>query len=228
LDILILDKTEISKYSENRNIFGGLMIERVSFLDEDAETEYTLPLSGGEQTGNPSGTDSKKMESYLSLKGHFLIAMPGLEDPNFSNTVICVCEHTPQGSIGVVVNRIYPSVKITDIFDELKMVHIPEAASIPIHYGGPVHMNEVFILHGPPFDWGACLTVMPDLGISNTRDILEAIALGRGPKSYLIALGCSGWGPGQMENEIIQNVWLSSPVSKDVIFDRAPRGRAPV
>ncbi|MGE0084356.1 MAG: YqgE/AlgH family protein [Desulfococcaceae bacterium] len=165
------------------------------------------------------------MESYLSLKGHFLIAMPGLEDPNFSNTVVCVCEHTLQGSIGVVINRIYPSVKIRDIFHELKMDYVPEAASIPIHYGGPVHMNEVFILHGPPFDWGACLTVMPGLGVSNTRDILEAIAQGRGPESYLIALGCSGWGPNQMETEIMQNVWLSSPASLDVIFDTAPDDR---
>ncbi|MEE4355829.1 MAG: YqgE/AlgH family protein [Desulfococcaceae bacterium] len=159
------------------------------------------------------------MESSLSLKGHFLIAMPGMEDPNFSDTVLCICEHTPNGSVGVVVNRIYPSVSVKDIYQELRIDYIPEAGAVPVHFGGPVHMNEIFILHGPPFGWEACLRITPNLGMSNTRDILEAIAMGRGPESYIIALGCSGWGANQIETEMMQNVWLSCPLSEYIIFD---------
>lgn len=168
---------------------------------------------------NNIGEENMKNESRLSLKGQFLIAMPGLNDPNFSHTVICICEHTAQGSIGLVVNRTYPSVSAADIFNELKIKNIPGTKSIPVHYGGPVHMNEIFILHGPPFHWEACVRISPSLAMSNTRDILEAIAMGTGPEFFIITLGCSGWGPDQLESEIKQNVWLSCPAAEDVIFD---------
>lgn len=155
----------------------------------------------------------------MSLKGHFLIAMPGLTDPNFSRTVVCICEHTGEGSLGLVVNRTYPSLVSKDIFEELGIEYLPELADIPIFFGGPVHMDELFILHGPPFDWGPSVIILPSLAMSNNRAILEAIALGRGPRSFQITLGCSGWGPSQVESEMMQNAWLSTPLSRDVIFD---------
>ena len=153
------------------------------------------------------------------LKGQFLIAMPALNDPNFFQTVTCISEHNSDGAVGIIVNRIHPGLSGKIIFDELKMNYIPEAENIIIHLGGPVHIGEIFVLHGPPFDWEGCLMVTPYLAMSNTRDILDAIAMGIGPKSYIISLGCAGWGPGQLESEIKENAWLTSPVVEKIIFD---------
>jgi len=154
-----------------------------------------------------------------SFKGQFLMAMPLLADQNFYQTVTCICEYTPVGAAGVIVNRVHPSLTGKDIFDELKMEYIPGAESIPIHIGGPVHIGEIFVLHGPPFGWEGCHMTTPTLAMSNTRDILEAVAMGRGPKSFIIALGCAGWGPGQLESEIKENAWLTSQVYEEIIFD---------
>jgi putative transcriptional regulator len=153
-----------------------------------------------------------------SLKGQFLMAMPGLVDPNFYQTVTCMCEHNSQGAMGLVVNRVHDALTATDIFEELQIEHSPEAKKIPIHIGGPVHIAEIFVLHGPPLGWEASLQITPNLAMSNTRDIIEAIALGKGPDSYIIALGCAGWGPGQLEAEIKQNAWLTVPVFEENIF----------
>lgn len=157
--------------------------------------------------------------SSTLLKGKFLTAMPLMLDQNFYQTVTCICEYTSAGAVGIIINRIHPSLSGKDIFDELNMEFTPAAESIPIHIGGPVHIHEIFVLHGPPFDWEGCFLVTPSLAMSNTRDILEAIAMGIGPKSYLIATGCAGWGPGQLESEIKQNAWLTSPVFEEVIFN---------
>lgn len=154
-----------------------------------------------------------------SLKGQFIMAMPGLADPNFFQTVTCISELTPEGGMGIIVNRVHPFLSGKDIFDELKIEYTPEAGSIPIHIGGPVHVNEIFVLHGPPFNWQGCFIITPSLALSNTRDILEAIAKGKGPKSYIITLGCAGWGPGQLESEIKRNAWLICPVFEEIIFD---------
>jgi len=157
-------------------------------------------------------------EYQESLKGQFLMAMPGLVDPNFYQTVTCMCEHNSQGAMGLVVNRVHDALTATDIFEELQIEHSQEAKKIPIHIGGPVHIAEIFVLHGPPLGWEASLQITPNLAMSNTRDIIEAIALGKGPDSYIIALGCAGWGPGQLEAEIKQNAWLTVPVFEENIF----------
>ena len=147
------------------------------------------------------------------------MAMPLLLDHNFYQTVTCICEYTPAGAVGIVVNRVHPSLTGKDIFDELKMEYISTAESIPIHIGGPVHIGEIFVLHGLPFGWEGCFMITPTLAMSNTRDILEAVAMGRGPQSFIIALGCAGWGPGQLESEIKENSWLTSPVFEEIIFE---------
>ncbi len=157
-------------------------------------------------------------ESRTSLKGEFLIAMPGLGDPNFSHTVVCICEHTADGSIGLVINRIEPSLTAGILFEELNLEYTEKTAVLPVYYGGPVHENEVFILHGPPFHWEGCLMVTPSLALSNTLDVLEAIAGGYGPELFLITIGCAGWGADQIESEILENVWLSCPVSENILF----------
>ena len=154
-----------------------------------------------------------------SLKGQFLIAMPGLADPNFYQTVTFICEHTPEGALGIVINRIHSSLSGKDIFKELELESGIEAESIPIHIGGPVNTGQIFLLHGSPFDWEGCFKVSPSIAMSNTLDILSALSKGDGPKSFIISLGCAGWGPGQLEFEIKQNAWLNGPVFDEIIFD---------
>ncbi|MGB5158748.1 YqgE/AlgH family protein [Desulfobacterium sp. N47] len=153
------------------------------------------------------------------LKGQFLFAMPEMADPNFSGTVTCISEHTQEGAFGIVINRISSFVTGKDIFDELKIAYIPGAEQIPVYMGGPVHTGEIFILHGQPFEYESCFMITPFLAMSNTLDIVTAIAVGNGPKSYIIALGCAGWGPGQLEYEIKENAWLTCCVSEDILFN---------
>jgi putative transcriptional regulator len=153
------------------------------------------------------------------LKGQLLLAMPGLVDPNFSQTVTCLYEHSEQGAVGGIVNRVHPFLSAKSIFEELKIDCTPTAETIPVYMGGPVHMGEIFVLHGPPFGWQGCLRVMPDLGMSNTLDILKSIAAGKGPDTFIIMLGCAGWGPGQLELEIKENTWLTCPFSDGIVFN---------
>ncbi len=152
------------------------------------------------------------------LKGEFLIAMPALNDPNFSRTVVCLCEFSSEGALGMVINRLYSAFSAKDLFNELSIEYIKEAEGLPIYNGGPVNIGDVFILHGAPFNWAGTHQVNPWLALTNTRDILDAIAQGRGPASFLIILGCSGWGGGQLEMELKNNFWLTAPVDETVLF----------
>ncbi len=160
-----------------------------------------------------------------SLKGQFLIAMPSMLDFNFAHTVTCLSEHTKEGALGIVINRVIPSLKAESIFKELKLEYNPETAGTPIYIGGPVHENEIFILHGSPFSWEGCIQITTNLAMSNTMDLIRAIAKGEGPRSYLIALGCAGWGPGQLVAELAQNAWLTCAVTDEILFDYAADSR---
>jgi putative transcriptional regulator len=160
-----------------------------------------------------------------SLKGHFLIAMPEMADFNFSHTVTCISEHTHSGALGIIINRVLSTVSGKTIFDELKLESAPGSESIPIYIGGPVHANEIFILHGPPFEWESCLMITEKLAMSNSMDIIAAIAAGEGPEAFVISLGCAGWGPGQLESEITQNAWLTCPVANEVVFSEPIESR---
>lgn len=153
-----------------------------------------------------------------SLKGSFLMAMPSLEDPNFSHTVVCLAEYTSEGALGLVINRVHPSLTAADIFKELELDTSHPVASRPIHIGGPVHMGEIFILHGPPFHWQGTILITASLGLSNTMDIMRAISSGTGPKQFVIAMGCAGWGPQQLTQELSENTWLSSPIVEEIIY----------
>lgn len=162
---------------------------------------------------------SQENEFQVSLKEHFLIAMPSLVDPNFSRTVTYVCEHTPGGAMGLVINRVHAELTMEAVFKELDMEYVPEVGSIPMHLGGPVHPSQVFVLHGPPFGWEACSPVSPSLALSNSKDLLERLAKRQGPESFIIALGCAAWSPGQLESEIMENAWLTCPASETILFE---------
>jgi len=154
-----------------------------------------------------------------SLKGCFIMAMPALRDPNFRQSVTCISEHTDDGAVGIVINQVSEGLHGRMIFDELGIDCDATAISIPIYIGGPVHKNELFILHGPPFEWGPNLQISDTLALSNSAAILEAIAMRNGPSNFLICLGCAGWAPGQLEWELSQNAWLVSKCDDDIIFN---------
>lgn len=156
--------------------------------------------------------------TWQSLKGQFLMAMPGLADPNFYQSVTCLSEHNPKGAMGIVITRVHPELNAKMIFDELQIPAGTNAQRIPIYIGGPVHMNELFVLHGAPFNWDGSMMVTGELALSNSKDVLEAIAVDSGPQEFIISLGCAGWGPGQLESEMRGNAWINGPYSKDVTF----------
>ncbi len=158
-----------------------------------------------------------------SLKGNLIIAMPALNDPNFARGVVCMCEHGGQGSLGLVINRELPGLQARDIFEELQIDYSPRRGQVSVHFGGPVHSNEVFILHRPLS--GAVLgermmvlRVTPEIWMSTTREVLTEIAGETSSGDFIIALGCAGWAPGQLEAEIMGNFWLHCPADPDLLF----------
>ena len=154
-----------------------------------------------------------------SLNGQFLIAMPSLADPNFHQTVTFLCQHTPEGAVGLVINRVHPDLTMGAVFKELNLMSVPEVESLPLHLGGPVHMEQIFVLHGPPFGWQACHQVTSSVALTNSKDLVETLARGKGPESFILTLGCAGWGPGQLESEIMANTWLTCPASETIFFE---------
>jgi len=157
--------------------------------------------------------------SPLSLANHFLIAMPGLHDPNFSRTVTLICEHSDQGAMGIIVNRSSP-LTLKDIFEQMEInAESSHHAGAVVHVGGPVHANRGFVLHRPSGAWGSSLAITDHLSVSTSRDILEALARNEGPEAYFIALGYAGWSAGQIEQEIADNAWLSGPADERILFD---------
>lgn len=165
--------------------------------------------------------DDLEKTGFISFKGLFLIAMPELADPNFSKTVTLICEHTADGALGLIINRPHPLVVIEQIFKEFNMAVNEKIGKAPIYMGGPVQTEEIYILHGPPFDWRGTLPITQTLAMTNTVDLLEALAVGTGPSKARMMMGCAGWGPGQLEREIKENSWLTQDVSEKIIFNVA-------
>ncbi|MDH5632274.1 MAG: YqgE/AlgH family protein [Gammaproteobacteria bacterium] len=159
------------------------------------------------------------MPEFESLANHFLIAMPGLADPNFSRTVTYICEHTPEGAMGLIINRPL-DLSMAEIFEELEIRPDTDIDTrSPVFQGGPVQHNRGFVLHEPPGDWDSSMRITDSLAISTSKDIMEAMAHNRGPRRNMLALGYAGWGPGQLEQEMAANAWLSGPADNQIIFE---------
>lgn len=157
------------------------------------------------------------LNSYLN--NQFLIAMPALDDPNFSHTVTYICDHTTQGAMGIILNRPTELV-LEDLIEQLGIEAADDdLANIPVYQGGPVQMDRGFVIHNPIGDWDSTLVMTKDVGLTMSQDIIEAIAHGIGPKKYHVALGYAGWGEGQLEEEILSNAWLTGPAVEDIVFD---------
>lgn len=164
-------------------------------------------------------------DSKVFFQGQFIIAMPGLVDENFSNSVVCISEHKNEGALGFIINKPHPHIVCRDVFDELGMECTEKAGDVPVYIGGPVQPDRVFILHAGPFAWEGCFRFPPGLAVSNTMDIIKAIAEGEGPEKYMFFLGCAGWAENQLEQEIIHNFWLTTPVDPEILFELAPEHR---
>jgi putative transcriptional regulator len=154
-----------------------------------------------------------------SLTNQLLIAMPGMLDPNFSTTVTLVCEHNDEGALGIVINR-PTTLQLRELFEQLSVDDADaQAADNPVLAGGPVGMERGFVLHGPEHSYESTLEVSNEIRLTLSRDIIEALAAGRGPTQALVALGYAGWGAGQLEEEMLANSWLNVPATPDIVFD---------
>ncbi|HOA92683.1 MAG TPA: YqgE/AlgH family protein [Quisquiliibacterium sp.] len=154
-----------------------------------------------------------------NLTNHFLLAMPGMADDNFGGTVVFVAEHGPKGALGLVINRPM-ELDLRTLFARIDLkLESGAFADLPVFFGGPVQSDRGFVLHQPLGAWSSTVTVGDDVGLTSSKDVLEAVAAGRGPDRMLVTLGYSGWGPGQLEDEIARNAWLTVPADPDVLFD---------
>jgi putative transcriptional regulator len=164
----------------------------------------------------------------INLTNHFLIAMPALEDAIFTKSVVYVCEHSPQGALGLVINK--PSdIKLPALFDKVDLaLKRADLTDSPVFQGGPVQTERGFVLHEATFAdadkpeeslYASTMTIPGGLEMTTSKDVLEALAGGGGPRKVLISLGYSAWGEGQLESELKENSWLTVDADKAVIFD---------
>lgn len=157
------------------------------------------------------------LQKASDLANHFLVAMPGMSDPNFDGTVVLIAEHSEQGAMGLVVNRA-TGMRLAALFDGIDLDLEGPEADLPVLYGGPVHSDRGFVLHEPDARWKSTIRVGEDLSVTSSRDILEALATGVGPENWLVTVGCAQWSGGQLERELSENAWLTVPANPDVLF----------
>lgn len=162
----------------------------------------------------------------VNLTHHFLIAMPNMADPNFNGTLTYICDHGEQGALGVVINRPI-ELDLSTLFEQIGLSLPEPLRKQVVYFGGPVQTERGFVLHTPPQSFSSTLVVGDAVGLTTSKDILEAVSQGTGPEKFMVSLGYAGWAPGQLEAEIKQNAWLSVAAAAEVIFDTAPKQRLP-
>lgn len=154
----------------------------------------------------------------MNLEGKVLIAMPSMGDARFEQAVVLMCSHSDKGAMGLIINKPTTDVRMSDVLDQLEISGSAER-DICVYFGGPVETGRGFVLHTD--DYRSSLNTMAiegGFGMTATLDILEEIAAGQGPKRALMMLGYAGWGPGQLEREIVQNGWLTADASMPLVF----------
>jgi putative transcriptional regulator len=167
-------------------------------------------------------------ESSINLTHHFLIAMPGLEDEAFARSVVYLCEHSARGALGLVINK--PSdINLKNLFDKVELpLRRDDLVGTPVFQGGPVQTERGFVLHEAVFAgadspsepvYASTMTIPGGLEMTTSKDVLEALSTGAGPRKLLVSLGYSAWGEGQLESELAENSWLTVSADTAVIFD---------
>ncbi|HEX7368919.1 MAG TPA: YqgE/AlgH family protein [Rhodanobacteraceae bacterium] len=183
-----------------------------------SRTQGTRPARA--RAATRAGTSTAGAQGPPSLTGHFLIAMPGMGDPNFARGITFICQHSEEGAMGLVVNRL-SDYKLGDV---LQQMHMPceraEVAATPVLTGGPVQPERGFVLHVfGARQWDSSYRVNDALSVTTSRDILAAMADGDGPQHALVTLGYAGWGAGQLEQELRDNAWLTVQADARILFD---------
>ncbi len=161
----------------------------------------------------------KDKETSGWLTGQLLIAMPSMLDPRFEKTVLLVCSHSPDGAMGIVLNRLFGDLSFRGLLVQLNVEVGPSTPDMPIHYGGPVDPVRGFVVHSSDYKRAGTTEITPAVSVTATVEILQALASGNGPARATLALGYAGWSPGQLEAEIQANGWLTAPADEDIIFD---------
>lgn len=152
-----------------------------------------------------------------SLRNQLLIAMPGMDDGRFANTVTLICDHSPEGAMGLVINQPLPA-GLDELLEQMGFSPAGERPHYPLLRGGPVQPERGFVLHRRGLHWQHTVDLDEDIALTASRDILEAMATDQGPADALVLLGYAGWGAGQLERELAENVWLTAPVSPAILF----------
>ena len=161
----------------------------------------------------------------IHLKDHFLISMPHMSDHNFTHTLTYICDHNQDGAMGIVINRPM-DMSLKDILSHLEMdTESMQKPDMAVYSGGPVQGERGFVLHSPGKEWESSHPINDQIHLSTSLEILQAIAEGKGPERFLVALGYAGWGAGQLEQEMGENAWLSCPADLDIMFDTAVEQR---
>lgn len=158
------------------------------------------------------------MKSPTLLTNQFLIAMPDLLDPQFDHAVTLICEHNEQGAMGIIINQPL-DLSVSEILQHLDIKLSDQFNDHGVFSGGPVHTEVGLILHPPQGQWESSIRLSDDLCITSSKDILKAMGQGKGPENVHLVLGYAGWGPGQLEQELIDNAWLTSPADADIVFN---------
>jgi putative transcriptional regulator len=162
-----------------------------------------------------------------NFTNHFLIAMPAMADPHFAHTLTFVCEHNQDGALGIVVNK-PTDMTLSALFEQIEVpLADEELKATPVHFGGPVQVDRGFVLHRPLGNWQSTLAIDDEVGLTTSKDVLEAVARGEGPKDVIVSLGYAGWSAGQLEQEIAQNAWLTVAADAHVLFETPVEARLP-
>jgi len=155
----------------------------------------------------------------INLTDHFLIAMPAMVDSFFSKTLVYIAEHNDQGALGVIVNRPI-DMSLATLFEKIDIALEADGfADLPVFFGGPVQTDRGFVLHRPVGAWQSTLAVNQQVGLTSSRDVLQAVARDGQPRDVMVTLGYAGWSAGQLEHELAQNAWLTVPAEPRILFD---------
>lgn len=159
----------------------------------------------------------------MNLQHHFLIAMPGLQAPLFKRSVVYICEHNDEGAMGLIINKLMGNLTVEEILRKLKIASAPASGEIrldnPVFTGGPLAEDRGFILHSSPNIYASSIQVSDDTVITTSRDVLESLGTHQQPEQILVALGYCAWEKQQLEEELLENAWLTTPASSTILFN---------
>ena len=200
---------------------------KIAPMSKQHKTSPSSSEPGSSRQSPDFAPDDSAQRNELNLADHFLIAMPAMADPVFGGSVVYLCEHNANGALGVIINK--PTDMTVDVLldrIDLKLEIAPDVLTpstllekSPVMFGGPVQSDRGFVLHAPYGDFSSTMPVTDEIALTTSKDILEAVAVGRAPARMLVSLGCAGWGAGQLEDEITRNGWLTVRADASIMFD---------